>query len=286
MARPVKKGLDYFPFDTHFFNDYKIMDLMSVYGTGTLIYIYALSCIYNEGYYLAIPLDKLTVQTVHTIGAKWVKKSFVSQVIYYCAEIGLFDNDLLLRNIITSAGIQRRYAKVTVRNKVDRSKFWLLGNEVLESVSSNGVSATENDISVTETPVNATKKPIKKSKENKSKEKNIKESPDKIAYADFVTMTEEEYRRLVDKHGEEKTARMIEVLDNYKGSIGRKYKSDYHAILNWVVKRVDDEFAAKEKNSSKPVSFDVESAERDARSKPLDFGNMKNKRRRYSADRK
>lgn len=27
----------------------------------------------------------------------------------------------------------------------------------------------------------------------------------------------------------------VEVLDNYKGSTGKKYKSDYRAILSWVV---------------------------------------------------
>ncbi len=34
-------------------------------------------------------------------------------------------------------------------------------------------------------------------------------------------MTEEEYGKLVEAHGEEKTKRMIEVLDNYKGSKGQ-----------------------------------------------------------------
>ena len=34
---------------------------------------------------------------------------------------------------------------------------------------------------------------------------------------------------------------MIEILDNYKGQNGKKYKSDYRAILNWVVKRYEEE---------------------------------------------
>jgi predicted phage replisome organizer len=67
--------------------------------------------------------------------------------------------------------------------------------------------------------------------DNKSKKK-------KIHYAEFVTMTEEEYNKLVDKYGEENTQKMIEKLDNYKGASGKKYKSDYRAILNWVVNEV------------------------------------------------
>ena len=34
---------------------------------------------------------------------------------------------------------------------------------------------------------------------------------------------------------------MIEILDNYKGSTGKKYASDYRTILNWVWERVRDE---------------------------------------------
>jgi hypothetical protein len=65
--------------------------------------------------------------------------------------------------------------------------------------------------------------------------------PVKKSYAEFVTMTEDEYKKLLTKYGKEKTVKMIEILDNYKGASGKKYKSDYRAILNWVVKRVEQE---------------------------------------------
>ena len=54
-------------------------------------------------------------------------------------------------------------------------------------------------------------------------------------------MTLSEYERLVSDFGEPFTDKCIEVLDNYKGSSGRKYKSDYRAILNWVVDRVKEQ---------------------------------------------
>lgn len=57
----------------------------------------------------------------------------------------------------------------------------------------------------------------------------------KKAYAQNVQMEEDEYRKLVDEHGQEKTLWMIQKLDNAKGSKGYKYKSDYRAILSWVV---------------------------------------------------
>jgi len=60
----------------------------------------------------------------------------------------------------------------------------------------------------------------------------------KIKYAEFVSMREKDYNTLIEKHGEDTTKEMIEVLDNYKGSKGATYKNDYRAILSWVVSKV------------------------------------------------
>jgi hypothetical protein len=73
---------------------------------------------------------------------------------------------------------------------------------------------------------------------NDKNDKNEKNKKIYIQYAEFVKMTEDEYNKLVAKYGEKKVKRMIEVLDNYKGATGKKYKSDYRAILNWVADKV------------------------------------------------
>lgn len=65
--------------------------------------------------------------------------------------------------------------------------------------------------------------------------------PNKINYADEVKMTEIEYQKLVDEHGEVFTRQCITTLDNFKGSNGKTYKSDYKAILTWVISRVRDD---------------------------------------------
>ena len=72
--------------------------------------------------------------------------------------------------------------------------------------------------------------------------RKAKAKPDKKKYADYVSMAEEEYGKLVNEYGSEAVRRMVEVLSNYKGATGKQYKSDYLAILNWVVKRVKEEF--------------------------------------------
>ncbi len=59
-----------------------------------------------------------------------------------------------------------------------------------------------------------------------------------IKYADFVSLTSSEYQKLVEEHGEALAKRMVETLSNYKGAHGKRYKSDYRAILSWVVDKV------------------------------------------------
>lgn len=55
---------------------------------------------------------------------------------------------------------------------------------------------------------------------------------------EFVKMTEDQHKKLIEKYGEGDTEKMIDTLDNYKGSKGKVYKDDYRAILSWVVDKV------------------------------------------------
>jgi hypothetical protein len=71
--------------------------------------------------------------------------------------------------------------------------------------------------------------------------------------AEFVTMTNDEYEKLIATYGKEFTDKCVEVLDNYKGSSGRKYKSDYRAILSWVANKVN-ETKQKEKKTNAYVN--------------------------------
>jgi hypothetical protein len=48
-------------------------------------------------------------------------------------------------------------------------------------------------------------------------------------------MTNAEYEKLVSTYSKEFADQCINILDNYKGSKGKEYKSDYRAILSWVV---------------------------------------------------
>lgn len=64
----------------------------------------------------------------------------------------------------------------------------------------------------------------------------------KIKYADSVSMTEVQHCKLLERFGVGNTQRAIEKLSAWKQSKGKKYKSDYGAILSWVM----DSIGAKE----------------------------------------
>ena len=81
-----------------------------------------------------------------------------------------------------------------------------------------------------------------------------KKVPKKM-YAENVKMTESEYNNLVERYSEEGARWMITKLDNYKAARGMVYKSDYRAILNWVVKEWQKELNAKQNGNYNGSGF-------------------------------
>lgn len=91
-------------------------------------------------------------------------------------------------------------------------------------------------------------------KNNSKRDSKGKKEEEKIHFADFVTMTNAEYEKLVSTYGKEFADQCINILDNYKGSKGKEYKSDYRAILSWVIdenkKRTDNKQSKQLKTKS------------------------------------
>lgn len=84
-----------------------------------------------------------------------------------------------------------------------------------------------------------TNKNEKNVKNEKNGRNNNKPTEPKIHFAEFVSMTNAEYDKLVSTHGKGFADQCIKELDNYKGASGKKYQSDYRAILSWVVDKVN-----------------------------------------------
>lgn len=170
MARPLKKGLGYFPLDTRFLSNRKIQRLAQRYGCkGICIYIATLCEVYGEkGYYAHFDRD-FCFDVGFSTGQE---DTFVEEVILFCAQIKLFDKRLLEQEqILTSKGIQLRFEEIYKRTKVQiEERFYLLPSKEV-SATKTLVNVTETLVNVTETPVFAAKTPTKgkeKGKGNKN----------------------------------------------------------------------------------------------------------------------
>lgn len=70
-------------------------------------------------------------------------------------------------------------------------------------------------------------------------QKRVQPKQSKKQYAENVQLYDSEYNDLVNRHGRERVGKQIATLNNYKNANGKKYNSDFHAILLWVVGAVE-----------------------------------------------
>jgi hypothetical protein len=85
----------------------------------------------------------------------------------------------------------------------------------------------------------------------KSKSKDKAKDSIKDKYGDFVLLTGLEFKALVDKFGEPKVKALIETMNNGINAKGYKYKSHYHALLNW--EKREPIITSKEKPSQSQI---------------------------------
>lgn len=108
MARPRKKGLDYFPLDVGFLRDRKIKLLRAEFGASSVVFVLYVFCraFEEEGYFCTWDEDELL------IAAEELKEkpSYLSEVLSGCLKRSIFDDGVFqMFGVLTSAGIQRRY---------------------------------------------------------------------------------------------------------------------------------------------------------------------------------
>lgn len=150
----------------------------------------------------------------------------------------------------TQCVTQSKYSKFSVFTVINFDSYqnateFLTGNQQATNTQSTGnQQATNNTIRNKEYKKERSKEdtpPTPSKGENTPKKRASKPKIEKTQFAEFVSMTNDEYTSLVAKVGEQGAKRCIEILDNYKGASGKTYESDYRAILNWVVMRYEEE---------------------------------------------
>lgn len=134
MARPKKKGLDYFSLDCDFFSDRKIKILKARYGAdGITLYLYLLCEIYKNGFYIHVDEDFYYIIS-NDLSMNCDK---VKQVLTFLLERSMFDKQLFQSDaVLTSARIQERFQLAVKerakKNPIKVDGFWLLKKEETE----------------------------------------------------------------------------------------------------------------------------------------------------------
>lgn len=174
MARPQKKGFDYFPLDVDFFSDRKIKILRARFGAdGLTVYLYLLCEIYKNGFFAK--LDKDFEFIIADDLNMSVEK--IQQIILFLSERSLLDSTLLRSdNVMTSVGIQRRWQEM-VKGRASKTPpeiercYWLLSeSETEECLCAVLGYSKKNDSFSENNPDNSENNDTKKSKGNQSKQ--------------------------------------------------------------------------------------------------------------------
>ncbi|MGI5849297.1 MAG: DUF4373 domain-containing protein [Christensenellales bacterium] len=236
MARSIKPGISYFSLDVDIFSDRKIRRIVNACGAAAVSVILKIWCsIYDEkGYYIKVNDDLL----FDVADELTLKEDYVRDVVKKCIGTGLFDAQMhTSRGILTSPRIQRNY--------IDATKKRVINNEIIEEYRLvPEAKRAAQDAESTVLDAESTQSKVKKIKEDQSTQKQ--DAGELIAaYGENVRMTPGEYAKLESAYGAEGARRMAEILDNYKGATGKAYKSDYRAILSWVVRRWREEHSGE-----------------------------------------
>lgn len=224
------KDAYYFSHDSNANEDPKIAALISKYDFRGYGWFWRLIELFRNQPGYKYPINKYTFDTLARI-LLCDRETIVQFLNDCCHEFATDEGALFCMddNYIWSESLLRRM-KVMDDNRKACSEAGKKGAEARLKGGSNGAQAN---------------------KVNNTKEK------EKIKYADLVFMTQDEHQKLVEKYGEILTRKFIEKLDNSKGAHGYKYKSDYKAVLTWVVESITgkkpSEFQFKEPLNNKNV---------------------------------
>ena len=178
MARPKKKGLDYFTNDVNMYQDIKIRKMIRHKGIQSVSVYHVLLCqIYASGYYLQWDDDSAFIIAEVT----GLEEDTINEYISYAIKVGLFDETLFNeKNVLTSHAIQERYLDISVvaKRKLDNNLPYLLvdvPDKAANSVKTDNITeqtlvfSEETAVYSEETPINSeksTQRKEKKSKEN------------------------------------------------------------------------------------------------------------------------
>ena len=144
MARPTKKGLDYFPFDVDFFEDEKIAAISGEFGLkGEIVAVKLLCAIYRNGYFI-LWSDMLRLKILRDLPG--VSPDLLDKIVNRLVRWEFFDKALFDSvGVLTSRGIQKRYLSVARRRTGTEEMPYLVvdvdGNPLQSELLSDAVQS-------------------------------------------------------------------------------------------------------------------------------------------------
>jgi len=175
MARPYKRGLDYFPHDTDASSDEKIEALRALFGNdGYAFYFIMLERIYRCPLF---EIDVSTEQACKILAAKCgVSFERFKEIVRAAVEIGCYDEESFnSKAILTSQSIKRRAGVVMEKRAKMRERY----EKKAEPVSSPDSAAKTTQETGEETPQ-------RKEKESKEKQRKGEEEQERQAIELFL----------------------------------------------------------------------------------------------------
>jgi hypothetical protein len=220
VARPIKQTVDYFPHDANANESMTLTIIQERFGINGYAFWFKLleMLCQTEGHCLDLS-DEMKLEFLSAKSR--IPTAETLEVLHLLAKLGAIDTELWTNN--RKIWVQKLVDRVkdAYRRRVDK----LPKRPVI--TAGNGVSTGGNLVITGFLPAETGKEKGK----GKGKLKEI--------YKEKVLLTIEEFENLQNIYGKEFTEECITVLNNYKLSSGKTYKSDYHAILTWVVNRVN-----------------------------------------------
>lgn len=181
MARPYKKGVDYFPLDVDIMRDPKLIEPKLKHGyLAFCVYIALLTMIYkNEGYYVDYSKKIEVLWGVSDLlqGKYQPEVGKIEEVIEDLVACGLFSRDHFDSKILTSKRLQATYYSATAdRTSIDINwDIWCLSEEEMSEISKRSpildkfIFRSKNSVNQSKNSVNRSENT--QSKVNKSKVK-------------------------------------------------------------------------------------------------------------------
>ena len=141
MARPPKKGIEYYPFDVDFLNNIKVRRILKGCGAGSIaVLLYLLGNIYkDEGYYMVWSED-VSFLIADNIG---VTEGLVQETLNKALQVDIFNKDLFEKHSkLTSKRVQTRYFFATQKRVNDH----VIDEYILVTDAETGISASETKV--------------------------------------------------------------------------------------------------------------------------------------------